>query len=191
MCLIVNILNGSALSAHTFSFINIKVLFMYQMLIGFTSSYMCATYVTLAAGVLIEIVIQLCLLEKSLKDMEDYMDLKSCIYCHVEILTFIKKIQKFYEVGVSAVFIGGVFNICTTMSLVIESAKISYAIFSSKWINADVAYKRLIQIYIQLTSRPLAIRLGGGTFDASLPVFVTVIKTAYSVFTLLQGFEDY
>ncbi|CAH1974250.1 unnamed protein product [Acanthoscelides obtectus] len=155
---------------------------------------------------------------------QTYAALHHTVYGLLELVRFIKKIQKFYEVGVSAVFIGGVFNICTTMSLVIEvdrtglafflpyllamisiiychcwcgsavtyqSAKISYAIFSSKWINADVAYKRLIQIYIQLTSRPLAIRLGGGTFDASLPVFVTVIKTAYSVFTLLQGFEDY
>ncbi|CAH2007040.1 unnamed protein product [Acanthoscelides obtectus] len=185
---------------------------------------MCATYVTLGAGVLIEIVIQLRLLEASLKEMEGYMDLRGCIYWHVEILTFIKKMQKFCEIGVSAVFMCGVFNICTSMALMIQvdrsgllfflpylsavvliiysqcwcgsaviyqSEKISYAIFSSKWINADVAYKRLIQIYIQLTNRPLAIRLGGGTFDASLPVFVTVIKTAYSVFTLLQRFEDH
>ncbi|VEN59254.1 unnamed protein product [Callosobruchus maculatus] len=57
-----------------------------------------------------------------------------------------------------------------------QSDKLSYAIFSSKWIDSDTAYKKLIHIYILLTKQPLVIRLGGGTFDASLPVFVTVIN---------------
>nr|CAI5846523.1 unnamed protein product [Callosobruchus analis] len=135
---------------------------------------MCATYVTLVTSLLIEIIIQLCLLERSLQEMKDYEDLKSCIQWHLDILVFIKKFQKFCGIGVSAVFACGTLNICATLALVIQSNKISYAIYSSKWVDSDTAYKKLINIYILFTEEPLVIRLGGGTFSASLPVFITV-----------------
>nr|CAI5852158.1 unnamed protein product [Callosobruchus analis] len=71
-----------------------------------------------------------------------------------------------------------------------QSEKISHAIYSSKWTGASVAYMRLIHIHILLTKQPLEIPLGGGTFSASLPVFVMVMKTAYSVLTLLQRLDE-
>nr|CAH7752393.1 unnamed protein product [Callosobruchus chinensis] len=40
-----------------------------------------------------------------------------------------------------------------------------------------------------LTQKPLQIYLGGGVTTASLPVFVTLVKSAYSAFTLLQRFK--
>nr|CAI5846519.1 unnamed protein product [Callosobruchus analis] len=51
-----------------------------------TGAQMCATYVTLVTSLLIEIIIQLCLLERSLQEMKDYEDLKSCIQWHLDIL---------------------------------------------------------------------------------------------------------
>nr|CAI5859823.1 unnamed protein product [Callosobruchus analis] len=211
MNLVVNLLNGSkvVMAAHVISGLDWKVFFIYQVVMSATGALMCATYVTLVTSLLIEIIIQLCLLERSLQEMDDYEDLKTCIQWHLDILVFIKKVQNFCSTGVSPVFACGVLNICTSMALVIEvdhaelvfvlqyllimvaiiychswcgsevtyqSNKISYAIFSSKWIHSDPAYKRLIHIYILFTKEPLVIRLGGGTFSASLPVFVTVIN---------------
>ncbi|VEN59249.1 unnamed protein product, partial [Callosobruchus maculatus] len=211
MSLFISLLNGNklVLAAHVFPGLNWKVFFIYQVVMNTAGAQMCATYVTLVTSLLIEIIIQFCLLERSLQEMEDYEDLKTCIQWHLDILVFIKKVQRFCGIGVSAVFACGVFNICTSLALVIEvdhsellfllpyllamvaiiychswcgsevtyqSDKLSYAIFSSKWIDSDTAYKKLIHIYILLTKQPLVIRLGGGTFDASLPVFVTVIN---------------
>nr|CAI5859824.1 unnamed protein product [Callosobruchus analis] len=88
-----------------------------------TGALMCATYVTLVTSLLIEIIIQLCLLERSLQEMDDYEDLKTCIQWHLDILVFIKKVQNFCSTGVSPVFACGVLNICTSMALVIEVSK--------------------------------------------------------------------
>nr|CAI5824646.1 unnamed protein product [Callosobruchus analis] len=50
----------------------------------------------------------------------------------------------------------------------------TYAIYSSEWVDGDLSYKKLINIYLALTKKPLAIRLGGGITIATLPVFVKV-----------------
>nr|CAH7747976.1 unnamed protein product [Callosobruchus chinensis] len=60
--------------------------------------------------------------------------------------------------------------------IVDQSEKMSYAIYSSEWVDGDLSYKKLINMYISLTKKPLAIRLGGGITIATLPVFVRVIS---------------
>nr|CAH7723100.1 unnamed protein product [Callosobruchus chinensis] len=120
--------------------------------------------------------IQLCMLERSLELMENDMDLKNCVQWHLDILVFVKKVQRFCGVGVTVVFLCGIFNICTSLALTTQSEKISYAIYSSQWTNANATYMKLINIHILLTKQPLEIPLGGGTFSASLPVFVMVIN---------------
>nr|CAI5837453.1 unnamed protein product [Callosobruchus analis] len=67
----------------------------------------------------------------------------------------------------------------------------SYAIYtrSSEWVDGDRSYKNLINFYISLTKKPLTISLGGGITIATLPVFVKIIKSTYSAFTILQTFQ--
>nr|CAH7723098.1 unnamed protein product [Callosobruchus chinensis] len=183
--------------------------FTYQVVTCVISSLLCSTYVTLVTSLLLEIMIQLCMLERSLELMENDMDLKNCVQWHLDILVFVKKVQRFCGVGVTVVFLCGIFNICTSLALTTQanpsdlpfiflytgamisiiyshcwcgsevtyqSEKISYAIYSSQWTNANATYMKLINIHILLTKQPLEIPLGGGTFSASLPVFVMVIN---------------
>ncbi|VEN46263.1 unnamed protein product [Callosobruchus maculatus] len=73
--------------------------------------------------------------------------------------------------------------------IVDQSEKMSYAIYSSEWVDGDLSHKKLINMYISLTKKPLAISLGGGITIATLPVFVRIIKSTYSAFTILQRFQ--
>nr|CAH7750466.1 unnamed protein product [Callosobruchus chinensis] len=141
---------------------------------------MCATYVSLITSLLVEIIIQLCLLETTLETVEDGEGIERCVKWHLQILVFVKKVQRLCGSGVFGVLFCGVINICTSLSLLTESEKISSAIYNSQWINADVSHKKKINIYMLLTQKPLHIYLGGGITTASLPVFVTVIKFTVS-----------
>ncbi|CAH1997823.1 unnamed protein product [Acanthoscelides obtectus] len=71
-----------------------------------------------------------------------------------------------------------------------QSDGISFAIYSSDWTSSDVSYMKLISLQMLFTKDAMEMRLGGGVTTISLPVFVTIIKTAYTVFTILQRFED-
>ncbi|VEN58275.1 unnamed protein product [Callosobruchus maculatus] len=49
---------------------------------------------------------------------------------------------------------------------------------------------KLIKMQLLFAKDPMKIYLGGGVTTMSLPLFVTIMKTTYTVFTLLQGFQD-
>nr|CAH7750468.1 unnamed protein product [Callosobruchus chinensis] len=71
-----------------------------------------------------------------------------------------------------------------------QSDEISFSIYSSDWAGRDISYKKLIKMQLLFTKKPMQIFLGGGITAISLPVFVTIMKTAYTVFTILQRFQD-
>ncbi|VEN60342.1 unnamed protein product [Callosobruchus maculatus] len=151
------------LAAHVFPGVNWKTFYIYQVVTCAASCMTCSTYVTLVTSLLIEIIIQLCLLERSLQAMEDDMDLKYCVQWHLDILVFVKKVQRFCGVGVSAVFICGIFNICTSLALTLTAevsdlpffllylgAMVSI-IYSHCWCGSEVTHQRQdIQCNIQL-----------------------------------------
>ncbi|VEN58273.1 unnamed protein product [Callosobruchus maculatus] len=71
-----------------------------------------------------------------------------------------------------------------------QSDGISFCIYSSQWTDSDVSYMKLIKMQLLFAKDPMKIYLGGGVTTMSLPLFVTIMKTTYTVFTLLQGFQD-
>nr|CAH7765146.1 unnamed protein product [Callosobruchus chinensis] len=137
---------------------------------------MCTVYATLFTSLMIEVIIQLNLIEEALKDTGDHNELKQCVKWHLQVLVFFKEVDRLCGIGISSVLSCGILNMCTSMSLLLQSEKMSYAIYSSEWVDGDLSYKKLINMYISLTKKPLAIRLGGGITIATLPVFVRVIS---------------
>nr|CAI5852165.1 unnamed protein product [Callosobruchus analis] len=142
------------LVAHVFPGLNWKIFYIYQIVTCFPSCLMCTTYTTLVTSLLIEIMIQLCLLERSLHVMEDEMDLKDCVQWHLDILVFVKKVQRFCGIGVTPVFMCSIFNICTSLALTVR-ADVSYLsfllpylggmiaiIYSNCWCGSEVTYQR-------------------------------------------------
>nr|CAI5830498.1 unnamed protein product [Callosobruchus analis] len=50
------------------------------------TAQMCSTYVTLITSLLVEIIIQLSLLEKTLADLRDDEGIRQCVQWHLQIL---------------------------------------------------------------------------------------------------------
>ncbi|VEN64647.1 unnamed protein product [Callosobruchus maculatus] len=73
--------------------------------------------------------------------------------------------------------------------IIYRSASITNAIFESKWIGANLPRQKIVILFMALTKRPLRIRLAGGLFTMAIPVFMSICRTAYSFFTILQKFE--
>ncbi|VEN45132.1 unnamed protein product [Callosobruchus maculatus] len=74
--------------------------------------------------------------------------------------------------------------------LIYRSHGITESIFSSNWIGSNLATQRVLLMFMTFTKRPLKIKLGGGFFTMSIPLFVSICRSAYSYLTLLQKFEQ-
>ncbi|VEN58276.1 unnamed protein product [Callosobruchus maculatus] len=84
-----------------------------------------------------------------------------------------------------------ILGICWCGSEVIsQSDDISFYIYSSQWTGSDVSFMKLIKMQLLFAKDPMEIYLGGGVTTMALPLFVTIMKTTYTVFTILQGFQD-
>ncbi|CAH1995119.1 unnamed protein product [Acanthoscelides obtectus] len=183
---------------------------------------MASIYVSILCTLLIEAIIQVACLKERLESIEDRRCLEECIDHYSEITTFTKRLHHICKIGLTVVFVTGVINICTTLSLMLEvkfielvfmvpylsemimiiyihcfygsilateSEDIPYSSFSSKWINADYSYKKTLALFMVFTKREISIKLAGGMFTMTLPLFVQIIRTAYAYFNVLQSVE--
>nr|CAH7752386.1 unnamed protein product [Callosobruchus chinensis] len=145
--------NEQILAAHKPSILHWKVFFVFQATVGGYFPQMCFTYVTLITSLLVEIIIQLCLLEKTLESVEDNEGIKQCVEWHLQILVFVEKVQRFCGVGISGVLLCGYINICTTLSLLTQVQyvqmifllpyifEIMMILYSHCWCGSEVVYQ--------------------------------------------------
>nr|CAI5830497.1 unnamed protein product [Callosobruchus analis] len=63
-----------------------KVFLACQSVMVVYTAQMCSTYVTLITSLLVEIIIQLSLLEKTLADLRDDEGIRQCVQWHLQIL---------------------------------------------------------------------------------------------------------
>ncbi|CAH1980276.1 unnamed protein product [Acanthoscelides obtectus] len=70
-----------------------------------------------------------------------------------------------------------------------KSTTLTQAIFHSDWVGIDVKTQKIIIFFMHMSNTPLQIPIGGGLCNLSIPVFVSIIRTAYSYFTLLKNFK--
>ncbi|VEN64646.1 unnamed protein product [Callosobruchus maculatus] len=73
--------------------------------------------------------------------------------------------------------------------IIYRSAGISTAVFDSKWIGAKIPMQKTVILFIMFTKDPLRIQLAGGLFTMAIPFFISICRTAYSAFTILQKFK--
>nr|CAI5853699.1 unnamed protein product [Callosobruchus analis] len=81
---------------------------------------MASIYVSILTTLLIEAIIQVACLKERLQYTEDKKQLVKCIKCHLEVVMFVERLQQICKVGLSIVFINGVINICTTLSMLMQ-----------------------------------------------------------------------
>ncbi|VEN41394.1 unnamed protein product [Callosobruchus maculatus] len=73
--------------------------------------------------------------------------------------------------------------------LIYKSEGITASIFHSNWVGSNMATKKVLLLFMTFTKRPVEMKLGGGLFTMSIPLFVSLSRTAYSYLTLLKKFE--
>ncbi|VEN46770.1 unnamed protein product [Callosobruchus maculatus] len=73
--------------------------------------------------------------------------------------------------------------------IIYRSGDLTNAIFSSKWIGSKLPTQKTLIMFMAFTKKPLSIHLVSGLFTMSIPVFISICRTTYSSFTILQKFK--
>ncbi|VEN50757.1 unnamed protein product [Callosobruchus maculatus] len=97
-----------------------RVYFWFQSILTVYSATMASIYVSVLTTLLIEAIIQVACLKERLHCIEDKQYLVESIKRHLQIILFIERLQHICKIGLSIVFISGVINMCTTLSLALE-----------------------------------------------------------------------
>ncbi|CAH1967303.1 unnamed protein product [Acanthoscelides obtectus] len=201
--------------------IGVVGLLTFQAVMTIYLVFLCSTYVSLDANLLIEIGIQIEILKDVLENSED-IDIFECVQRYAEIQRLHDKVQRIFRVGISVNFLTGVLIFCTTLFRILEvvvselmfmlpysfaiiliiyihcwfgneliyrSNGITQAIFKSKWIGRDRSIQKNLIIFMMFTKKPIHIDLAGGLLTMAIPVFMSICRTAYSYFTILQKFR--
>lgn len=83
---------------------------------------------------------------------------------------------------------GEIFPVCYYGSIMeIEFQNLTYALFSSNWIEQDGVFKRNLRIFAETTKKPLYIM--AWLFRINLNLFIIVCKNAYSLFALIMNMK--
>nr|AOG12904.1 odorant receptor [Eogystia hippophaecolus] len=70
-----------------------------------------------------------------------------------------------------------------------ESRESVFAIYDSEWIPRSEKFKRNMRLFVECTNVPIILR-GVKMFPLSLETFTSIMKTAYSFFTLIRNVQD-
>nr|WCC57615.1 odorant receptor 29 [Papilio polytes] len=73
--------------------------------------------------------------------------------------------------------------------LMYESKDLVTAAYNSDWMNSSKEFKRSIIIFMERTKTPMCV-VGMKMFLLSLDTFITIMKTAYSLYTLISRFRN-
>nr|CAI5824649.1 unnamed protein product [Callosobruchus analis] len=84
------------------------------------SANMSTVFATLFTSLMIEVIIQLNLIEETLKDTSDRNELRRCVKWHLRVVEFFKEVDRLCGIGISSVLSCGIFNMCTSMSLLLQ-----------------------------------------------------------------------
>nr|QNH68054.1 odorant receptor 30 [Apriona germarii] len=72
--------------------------------------------------------------------------------------------------------------------VIYKSAAIFQSTYNTPWVDCNVKFRKILLQFMTQTYRPISI-LTGGLFTMSVSVFINVVRTAYSYFTLLKGIQ--
>ncbi|VEN50758.1 unnamed protein product [Callosobruchus maculatus] len=96
-----------------------RVYFWFQSTLTVYNATMASMYISTLTSLLIEAIIQVACLKERLQHTEETKLLVECIEHYLEIIMFTERLHQLCKIGLSIVFVGGVINICTTLSLLL------------------------------------------------------------------------
>ncbi|XP_022117339.2 odorant receptor 2a-like [Pieris rapae] len=71
-----------------------------------------------------------------------------------------------------------------------KSQDLVHAAYSSKWIARTESFKRSLKIFMLRTNTPIVFS-GCGLFPLTLDTFTSIMKSAYSFFTIVRNFQNH
>nr|CAH7729606.1 unnamed protein product [Callosobruchus chinensis] len=118
---ILAILQGRAAPLATYipPWIHWRVYFWFQATVTVYNATMASIYVSILTSLLIEAIIQVACLKERIQRTAEKKCLVECIERYLEIIMFTERLQHICRIGLSIVFVSGVINICTTLSLLL------------------------------------------------------------------------
>ncbi|TMW45653.1 hypothetical protein DOY81_009267 [Sarcophaga bullata] len=114
-------------------------------------------------------------------DTELYQQLIDCIKDHKTIFELFLTIQDTISFTCLAQFMATGLAQCTIGA----NDELVEAVYDCDWINRDVKFQRALRFILQRSQQTNVI-MAGNIIPVRLPTFVKVMKTAYSVFTVLS-----
>ncbi|VEN41868.1 unnamed protein product [Callosobruchus maculatus] len=147
--------------------------------------------VTLNCKLLLEAGIQIDILKDRIAHSRGMDDaILECIQHSKEVISLVDQIKRIQEFPLLFYFGVQVFMLCTAIfSLTDQSTSLTQTIFHCDWIGSDVKSQKIIMFFMYISNTPLKISMAGGLCNLSISLFISIIRTAYSYFTLLTNFR--
>lgn len=84
--------------------------------------------------------------------------------------------------------IGQNLTVCYYGSIIeFEFNNLTYALFSSNWLDQDSRYRKIFLIFVEVTNKPLFME--AKIFRINLNSFLFACKNAYSMFALIMNIK--
>ncbi|XP_075970093.1 uncharacterized protein LOC142972612 isoform X2 [Anticarsia gemmatalis] len=128
-------------------------------------------------------------LPKELQDQIAIAKLNSYLRHYDSILKYNKIIQEILSVTIFFQFSVTTIIICVVMCGLLMSEELVLAAYSTEWISRSEPFKQSLKIFMERTKTPIMIT-GLNMFPLSLLTFTSIMKSAYSFFTLIRNFQE-
>ncbi|KAG4074578.1 hypothetical protein HA402_004449 [Bradysia odoriphaga] len=113
--------------------------------------------------------------EKEMFPIKSELELVDCVVIHNGILSF------------CMVFLFEIFLACYFGNeIILGNAMLSFALYSSNWINLSPKFKKNMVMFLEALKRPTMLKTGK-IFKLTLESFLIVINRSYSLFAVLQN----
>ncbi|CAG4979492.1 unnamed protein product [Parnassius apollo] len=126
---------------------------------------------------------------KEFQENLQMLKLKQCLGHYNKIIMFQANIQEISSITLFVVFGMASAIICVTLCGFYLSRELVFAAYSCDWINRCQKFKRSIVILMEHANTPLKM-IGMKMFLLSLDTFITIVKSAFSLVTLIRSFQD-
>ncbi|KAG5884635.1 hypothetical protein JTB14_035730 [Gonioctena quinquepunctata] len=73
--------------------------------------------------------------------------------------------------------------------IIYKSEKIFTSLYNTPWLDCDLSYQKILLNFMTQTVKPIDLK-AGGLFTMSISAFVSVLRSAYSYYTLLQRIQE-
>ncbi|XP_049825837.1 odorant receptor 49b [Aethina tumida] len=67
-----------------------------------------------------------------------------------------------------------------------KSSQLYHSVYECQWMDCNIKFKKAMLIFMMGTEKPITVYVGG-LFPMSLPIYVAILRSSYSYFTLLQN----